>query len=185
MKNTLTAAPWIALVLVLIYFTQCQKQKQPIVINKIDTVYHVDSFPVEGKTVYSPSPYEVVEHDTVFGDTVYVLSEYATENRYTIPIRDSIGTLDIDLSIQYNSLQKYSYTGQYKTYAKTITDTKYVITPKLNKLLVGLVLSGNAEYFGASPVVGVKTKKDNVFLAGYDVINKNYSFGYMVKIGRK
>jgi len=189
MKNTLIAAPWIALILVLIYITQCQKQSKPemIIHDSIQIVHTIDSFPVEGKTIYYPTPYEVVKYDTTFKDvdTLKIIQNYLTENKYTFNINDSTGNIDVFISVKYNQLSNYSWKGYFKTYTKTITDTKYKDTPKRNKLLVGVILSGNADRFGSAPVLGLKTKKDNVFVAGYDVINGSYQFGYMVGIGKR
>jgi len=185
MKNSLIAAPYIALILVLIYFTQCQKQPEPETITVTDTAQEVDSFPVEGKTVYYPSPYEVVKHDTIPADTAKIIENYMNENKYTFNISDSTGNIDVFLSVQYNQLANYSWKGYFKTYTKTITDTKYIQSQKRNKLLVGLILSGSKERFGATPTGGLKTKKDNIFLVGYDVINREYKVGYLLGIGRK
>jgi len=187
MKHTLIAAPWIALTLVLIYFTQCKKQPQPGIVthDSIQIVNTVDSFQVEGKIVYCPEPYEVIKHDTVPADTAKIIENYMNENKYTFNISDSTGNIDVFLSVQYNQLANYSWEGYFKTYTKTITDIKYIQPDKRNKLLVGLILSGNYERFGAAPTIGLKTKKDNVFMVGYDVINNEYKIGYLTKIGRK
>lgn len=191
MKKTLIAAPWIAIVVLLIYIGSCTHigKCKPEMITKdsIVTVHTVDSFPVEGKTVYYPSPYEVVKYDTSFKDvdTLKIIQNYLTENKYTFNINDSTGNIDVFLSVKYNQLANYSWQGYFKTYTKTITDTKYIQSVRRNKLLAGLILSGNADRFGASPTIGLKTKKDNVFVAGYDVLNKNYSVGYLIRIGRK
>ena len=191
MKNALIASPWIAIVILLIYIGSCTHRgkckTETITKDSIITVHTVDSFPVEGKTVYYPSPYEVVKYDTTFKDvdTLKIIQNYLTENKYTFNINDSTGNIDVFLSVKYNQLANYSWKGYFKTYTKTITDTKYIQSVKHNKLLVGLVLSGNADRFGAAPVAGFKTKKDNVFLVGYDVINKEYKVGYMVGIGKR
>jgi hypothetical protein len=191
MKKILTIAPWIAIIILLIYigsFTHRGKCKPEIITkDSILEVHTVDSFPVQGKTVYYPSPYEVVKPVIQYKDvdSAKIIQNYLTENKYKFNISDSTGNIDVFLSVQYNQLKSYDWKGYFKTYTRTITDTKYIQSVKRNKLIVGLILSGNKDNFGAVPTVGLKTKKDNVFMAGYDVINKSYQAGYLLGIGRK
>ena len=191
MKNTLTIAPWIAIIALLIYIGSCTHtgkcKPEVIVKDSIRTVHTVDSFPVVGKTVYRPEPYEVIKHDTIPAqvDTMKIIKNYLAENKYKFNISDSTGNIDVSLSVQYNTLKNYSWKGYFKTYRDVITDTKYITTPKRNKLLAGLLLTGNRDNFGVIPAIGLKSKKDNVFLGGYDVINKNYYAGYLLGMGRR
>ena len=191
MKKTLAISPWIAIIILLIYIGSCTHRGKckPEIITKdsIVTVNTVDSFPVQGKTVYYPSPYEVVKPVIQYKDvdSAKIIQNYLTENKYKFNISDSTGNIDVFLSVQYNQLKSYDWKGYFKTYTRTITDTKYIQSVKRNKLLVGLILNGSANNFGAVPTIGLKTKKDNVFVAGYDVINKSYQAGYMIGIGKK
>jgi len=189
MKKILTITPYAVIILLLIYIGQCTHTGKPIVETKdsIVTVHTVDSIKVEGKTVYRPVPYEVVKNTVKYKDvdTAKIIENYLTENKYQFRISDSTGNIDVFISVKYNQLEKYSWKGYFKTYTKTITDTKYIQSVKRNKLLAGLVLSGNVDRFGAAPAIGLKTKKDNVFLVGYDVVNKEYKAGYLLGIGRR
>jgi hypothetical protein len=189
MKNTLVIAPWIAIVVILIWFTQCQKQpKCPEVVNTSDTITQVDTVTVTGQTVYYPSPYEIIHHDTAYRtvDTAKIVSNYLDENKYKLLIVDDTNArIELFATVQYNLLKEYRTDAVYYPHTKTITNTEYITTPKRNKMLGGLILSGNAQSFGAAPVLGLKTKKDNIFLAGYDVLNGTIQVGYMAKIGRR
>ena len=191
MKNWLAILPWGLCLLLLCYiglFTHTGKCKQELIVkDSIRYVQVVKTVTVKGDTVYSPKPYETIKHDTTFKDvdSARIISNYVTENRYKLPINDSIGKVDVFLTVQYNAIKEWTYKGKFKTYHDSVITIKTITVPKRNKLMAGLILSGNKEYFGASPSLMLKTKKDNSFLIGYDVINKNYHFGAFVGIGKR
>lgn len=193
MKNYLITGLCFTILLMLIYIGSCThrgKCKPEIQYKDSITIKTVvDSFPVQSKNVYYPSPYDVIKHDSIpyysNVDTGKIISNYLAENKIKLPIHDSIGDLDVFLTLQYNQVKQWNYTGQFKTYTKIIENTRTITPPKRNKLSGGLILTGNRDYFGASPSLLLTGKKDNSFLVGYDVINKNYTVGYFAKIGKR
>jgi len=193
MKNYLIIGLFVTILLLLIYIGSCTHSGKSVpeiqYKDSITEIHTVDSFPVEGKPVPYPEPYEVIKHDSIpyyaAVDTAKIISNYFAENKFKLNINDSLGNIDVFLTLQFNQVKEWNYKGKFKTYTVTIKDTKTIYEPKRNKLLAGLILHGNQNYFGASPSLMLVTKKDNAFQIGYDVINGNYSAGYLLKIGKR
>lgn len=72
---------------------------------------------------------------------------------------------------------------------KTIIITKEIIkTPVVNKkskFFIGGEINGNSHYFGLSPKLLLETKQENLYICGYDVVNKTINIGFATKIGKK
>jgi hypothetical protein len=188
----LNIIPWVLCLLMLAYIGQCTHKGtvQPETIVKdslrIDTVVKVID-----NTKHYPKP----ERDTVYyPDSIYlypdsakchsIASEFYKSKIYNRHIIiDSIGFIDLRDSVYKNELYGYAVKSKFKQLTITKYETKTITQPKRNKLLAGLILTGNKEYFGASPSLILKTKKDNCFYTGYDLINGNISVGYFAKLG--
>ena len=189
----LNIIPWVLCLLMLAYIGQCTNKGtvQPETIVKdslrIDTVEKIID-----NTKHYPKP----EPDIVYyPDSIYlypdsakchsIASEFYKSKIYNRHIIiDSIGFIDLRDSVYKNELYGYAVKSKFKQLTITKYETKTITQPKRNKLLAGLILTGNKQYFGASPSLMLKTKKDNCFYTGYDLINGNISVGYFAKLGR-
>jgi hypothetical protein len=189
MKNTLMIAPWIVIISILIYFTQCKKQEIcPETNDTTITVVTVDTVKIQGKTVYKPITYQVIDTFIYMQnvDTAKILSEYLKLRKYNLPIsNDTNSKINVFADVQFNRIEKWTYEAEFYPHTTVIEKNHVLIPEKRNSAVFGLILSGNKTVLGATPVFGLKTKKENIFLAGYDVINKTYQAGYLMKIGRK
>ena len=194
MKNTLTLAPWVIILLLLAYINQCTttQKKVPLVIYK-DSIQFRDSISapifVTGPTIYKPLPYEVIKYDTITQDTTtnehLSYLDYMAIKKYNLQIKDTNQNLNINLEIQYNSIKKWNYTGTYFEKYKIKTITKTEIQKQKPALYIGCILTADRnKYLGISPSIIYQTKKHTSFLAGYDIINKNFSTGVLIKLGR-
>jgi len=192
MKNKpllIAVAPWIVIIAILIWFTQCQKPKPcPEAETKTDTIVTVDTIQLPGKTVYKPVPYEVIDTFTISPevDTAKILAEYIKLRKYQLPISDdSNSKIDVFAEVQYNRIEKWSYDAQIYPRTTVIEKNHVLIPEKRNKLVAGLILGVKDSYYSATPVFGLKTKKDNVMLFGYDIVNGVYTGGYVMSFGKK
>jgi len=188
MKQILTITPLALCLLILAYIGQCTHNGTCPPESKDSTVIvrMVDTIKVAGKTVYKPKPYEVIKVDTVIiRDTVKFIQECSEIKKYILPVSDDTNSkVTVYATVQLNSIKDWTYKAEYYTRTTVIERNHVIIKQPVNKLLVGLILSGSSSKFGASPSFGLKTKKDNVMLFGYDVINRTYQAGYMLKIGK-
>jgi len=181
-------APWALFFLSLIYIGQCTHRGEPKpvqVSTEIDTIVLTDTIRTT-HTVYKPKPFEVIRTDTfTIRDTVRFIAYCSELKKYVLPIsNDSNSKITVHASVQLNELKEWTYEAQIYPRTTVIEKNHVIIPEKHNKLVAGLILSGNSDYFGAAPVFGLKTKKDNVMLFGYDVINGNYTVGYIMSFGK-
>ena len=188
MKNALTVAPWIAIIVILIWFTQCQKPKPcPEIVTSVDTIQIIDTIRTS-HTVYKPVPYEVIDPFTISPnvDTAKILSEYIKLRKYNLPISDDTNSkINVFAEVQYNRIEKWTYEAQIYPRTTIIEKNHVIIQEKRNNLVAGLILGVKDSYYSVTPVFGLKTKKDNTMLFGYDFINGVYTGGYIMKLGKK
>ena len=181
--------PWVIICLLLIYIGQCThrgKPKPAQIVTETDTLVTVDTVR-SIRTVYKPKPFEVIRTDTfTIRDTVRFISYCSELKRYRLPIsNDSNSKITVLANVQLNEIKDWTFEAEIYPRTTVIERNHVIVTPERNKLVAGLILSGNDAYFGAAPVFGLKTKKDNVMMFGYDVINGNYTFGYVMAFGKK
>lgn len=176
------------LVLIIFFLRECQPTPQPCPEPSTDITTHWehDTAFIKGDTVFYPEPYAEIDtfYKDVLVDTAMILADYIKIRKYKLPVlNDSNGVLEVFADVQCNRITNWTYDGQFVTHIKVV-EKNHVIQPARNKLVAGLILSGNSDYFGAAPVFGLKTKKDNVMMFGYDVINNNYTIGYVMSFGK-
>jgi len=188
-KHLIQIAPYIVIILMLIYIGECTRQEQPVtIVNTIDTVTVTDTVYIEGKIVYNPIPYEVVDTFIVSPkvDTAKILTEYVLLRKYNLPItNDSNSKISVQANVQFNRISDYTFTAEIYPKTTIITQNHTIIPPTKNKLIIGAVLASNGQNLGFIPTVGLKTKKESVFTVGYDVLNGNLNAGYLMPIGKK
>ncbi len=181
---------WIALVVLgVLYFKSCNKKTQnslhenPVVLNKIDTVYMkgktdtVVFTKVKWKTKWLKPNIKDVIVDTTTNDTTHV---YKTE------VDDSLLTATITSKVKGELLSsKLVYTPKYPQYITRVDTLQIsdstIVAPQCSKdrwgLLFGGVATGNATSFEFTPTLTLKTNKSMYFSVGYGIINKTYSIG--------
>jgi hypothetical protein len=156
--------------------------------DSIITTHTTDTITIKGKTIPYPVPYQVIDSFPVpvNVDTAVILAEYLKLRKYNLPItNDTNSKINVFADVQYNRISNWTYTAEIYPHITTVETVRTIIIPKKSKLSGGLILTGNGTYFGAAPSLIFTNKKDNILLVGYDVINKNYSIGAFIKIGRK
>jgi len=194
MKNTLQILPWVIILLLLAYISQCTSKgkKVPDIIYK-DSIQIRDSIsaPIKivGKTVYYPSPYEVIKYDTLTQVTTtnehLSYLDWLSLKKWALSVNDSNANITVYLDLQYNAIKKWTYTGELYEKWKIKEVTKYQVPALKNKFYIGCILTADRnKYFGASPSIMFITKKQTAFTLGYDLINKNISTGVLIKLGK-
>lgn len=190
MKKYINLIPWILCLLLLIYIGQCthKGKLKPDKIATDTTIYitTVDTLTIHGKTIYKPKPFEVVKIDTfTIRDTIKFISYCSDLKKYILPIsNDSNSKITVFANVQLNEIKDWTYKAEIYPHTTTIIQNHVIVPEKSNKLVAGLILTGNDNYFGAMPVFGLKTKKDNTMLFGYDLVNKKYTVGYVMAFGK-
>ena len=191
MKNTLLILPWVVILALLLYIGNCTHRGTC----KNETVYK-DSLRVDTayRTIDNTKHYARPRPDTVYyPDSIYLFPDSAECHRIALEyykakiykrhlIVDSIGWVNLEDTVFKNSLSGYIAGSHFKQIVVTKTETKTIPPLLHDKLMAGLILTGNKEYFGASPAIMFQNKKDNTIIAGYDILNKNVMMGAMVKI---
>ena len=192
MKNIIQITPWIIILILLAYMNQCTTRGK-----KVSEIVYKDSIQIRdsisapiyvtGPTVYKPVPYEVIIYDTLTHDTTLnehlSYLDYMAIKKFSLALPDTAPTYQVNLEIQYNSIKKWSYTGTYFEKWKIKEVTKYEILKPKRALFIGAILTADRnQYFGVSPSIILKTKKNTLFTLGYDILNKNLSTGILIKL---
>lgn len=192
MKNYLTILPWVLCLLLLFYIGQCthRGKDNPVVQYKdsIITLRTTDTLTIKGDPIPYPVPYQVIDTFIISqnADTSVIMAEYIKLRKYILPVsNDTNSKINVFADVQYNRITNWRTEATYYPHTTIINNTRTITTPKRSRLSGGLILTGNAEYFGAAPSLMFTNKKDNSLMLGYDVINKNYSIGAFIKFGRK
>jgi len=152
------------------------------IITKYDTI-------LKDTVIYKPKP--VYVHDSVPGDTVWfpltdsaVIADYNKVRDYDIPLRDdSVCKLSIEAKVYQNSLVKAKLKGQVVQKTVTIIQDHYIEKPARNKIYLGFQAGAMLpDKFIFAPSAAFNTKRDHLYLAGYDPINKTATVSFLWKI---
>jgi len=183
MKLNLKLIPYLAIALLLvIVFLQreCNKPKPcpPTVIDTISVIHNTDTLYVE-KTVYKPKP--VYVHDSIPPDTVWfslpdslITADYFRVRDYDILLRDdSAAKLSLLAKVYMNTLLKSELRGQVYQKTTTIIQDHYVQQPPRIKIYAGFTTGAMLpDKFIFAPSLAVNTKRDHLYMLGYDPVNK-------------
>jgi len=147
------------------YTTDTITYRDTTYVPKLDTITKVD-------TVYLDS----IIRETIFKeklDTIFILREHFTHNFYTDTLLNSSkGLIIINDTLYRNKIK--SRLKQIKLF-----DNK----PKLrNRYYIGLGVVGSNDRMGLTGNLGLLTKKNNLYTLGYDVINKDVSLSFYIKL---
>jgi|2_EtaG_2_1085320.scaffolds.fasta_scaffold23848_4 hypothetical protein len=128
-------------------------------LTKVDTVY-LDSIILK-----------TIETERI--DTVYLLREHFTKNFYTDTIlNDSKGLIVVNDTLYRNRIK--SRLNQIKIFSHK---------PKVsNHYYIGMGVIGSSDRMGLMAQGGLLTKKRNLYTIGYDVINKDISLSFYIKL---
>jgi len=177
------------LILIIILQRQCTPKPEPVEVVKTDTIVTFDTVQLAGKVVYKPKPYAVYDtvHDTIFRthkDTVEAVRDYSIVRAYKLPIIDTNGRIEVRLSVQYNKVSEWTYSGEIYNKQTVIERHHYVKELPKNKVFAGiqagyLIPENNVIL---APTIALLTKKDRLYSASYDPMNKAAQVGIYWKI---
>ena len=168
----------IGLIIYIIFLRECTPPK--IVDNyKTDTIYSND-------TTYIPQVDTVHFTDTLYVDsiinhtiineridTVYILRQHFTNRIYTDTILNDVRGLIIINDTLYRNRIKSRYNS-----IKLFRDKPII----KNKYFLGGGVIGSQDRLGLMANVGLLTKRNKLYTAGYDFINKDVSLSLYIKI---
>ena len=193
MKKALTIIPWFLVLALLAYIGSCTHTvKDKPEIQYRDTTYTDTVVTIIDNTKHYAKP----NPDTVlYPDYIYLYPDSAECHRIAVEyyknkiynrhiVIDSIGWIDLRDSVFMNELNGFAVNSRFKQKTVIQYTERTIYPPAKNKLLVGLILTGNKEYFGAIPSIMFQGKKNNCIQVGYDVVNGNYQIGYLMKLGK-
>ena len=149
---------------------QCREKPKPIITTIIkDSIrlVQVDRWHA------APKPISIIDTFKLPAnvDTALILADYYKLRHYSLPIgTDSTGDLTFNTTVQYNQLGAYRITGHYKTYIRTITETKAAESKR--KLFIGPTVGGGIGNFSLAASVLYINRQDRAFSVAYDPINK-------------
>lgn len=181
------------LVILLLLQRQCTPEPElPTSTHSVDSIF--DTIRIHD-TITESTPPQIV-YDTVYPDVPYdtldLIADYfkviisndtLRGENYSIAIRDVISR---------NRIQKRSATADINIIVKTIheIDSIYYTTecpkPK-TKVFAGVGIGGWTDKVGFAPTMALNTKKDNLYTASYDVINRTawISMYWKIRIKKK
>lgn len=193
MKNRLTFIGWtgfVVMTIVCLLLGNCniENQTEPTK----PTIVEVLKWDTVTKKILVNKPYPVPGKDSIITipqdvDTSEILKKYFTQHIYADTIADTNLVAFINDTVSMNQIKARGF--YYKLIKPTHTTT-IINNPPIKKkaeFFVGGFTSGTIK--GADMGIGfnalLKTKKDIMYLAGYDVINSRAEFGVSVKIKKK
>ena len=166
------------LLLVIFLLRQCTPQpEQPTSSHSVDTV--IDTVYIHDTiTAYTPAQtvYDTVYSDVPF-DTLGMITDYFKVIISNDTLRGENYEVAIREVISRNRIQKRSAVVTVKEVITTIheIDSIYYTTecpkPK-TKVYAGFGVGGWIDKAGFAPAIAVQTKKDNLYSASFDIINK-------------
>ena len=198
MKTTLT----VILIILALLFLQRECSRPDVIKPEPDTLRttrkEYDSTLIT-KELPKVNPKESIKptysKDTVFlaGDTIYyaipvdslaIFLAYMSKNIYDrILMDDTTALIRIIDTVHQNQLwgSKLEYKNRQPV---TIHETVIIHPPDDPRfqLYVGGFVTGSQDYFGSGPAIFAKTKRDHLYGAGYDVVNKTAQLHMQWKI---
>lgn len=175
----------IILLIIIAVLVETRPSRRKFNTGDIHIKYDTTKIAVEVKT--PPKPSEpilkyITLHDTAQIDSAVVVKAYRGKYHYSQVLKnDSAAFIKISQVISQGRpiAQKLTF----------IPRTPLVIIkpyyPHAIRILAGIILSGNQNTFNPYASIGVLTRKDNFYFAGYDPINKSVSLGFLFKIRLK
>ena len=175
--------PYLVIVLLIGYIFFLRECTTPKVITNhtVDTIVYNDTAYVPKIDTFNQVHYDTVYIDSIILrtieteriDTVYLLREHFTKNFYTDTIlNDSKGLIVVNDTLYRNRIK--SRLNQIKIFSHK---------PKVsNHYYIGMGVIGSSDRMGLMAQGGLLTKKRNLYTIGYDVINKDISLSFYIKL---
>ena len=168
----------LVLVMVIILQRQCKHCPdipEPGIISHTDTITLIDTV-WQWRDSKPVTNWDTLEIPT-FVDTAGVITEFYRKKVYNDTISDSNFTVLIRDTVTRNRItNRHTETSKYFPvhYIHTIDSIFYSNEcPKArNKFYVGFAVGGWDNKFSVAPGVALNTKKDNLYLINYDVVNQ-------------
>lgn len=169
----------ICCLLIALLFLQRQCTREPKTTNThtVDTITVIKTIH-DTKTVYIPGINTV---DTVYSefpfDTLDLIADYFAVKVSNDTIKGENYSIAIRDVITRNRIQSRKATADINIITKTIHEVDSIFytpdCPKLrHKVYAGIGIGGWTDKVGFAPSLALNTKKDNLYTASYDVINK-------------
>lgn len=189
MKLNLKLIPYlvIALLLVIIFLQrECNRPKPcPPTIDTIAVTHDTDTITII-KQIQKPYPVAVHDSFPVFipVDTGAILADYYKVREYDITLQnDSAAKLSLLAKVYMNTLLKSELHGQVYQKTTTIIQDHYVQQPPRIKIYAGFTTGAMLpDKFIFAPSLAVNTKRDHLYMLGYDPINKMPYVAFLWKI---
>lgn len=178
----------IIIILILLLFLQreCHRCPEPTEIVRVDTVYRYDSIPYTAPPM-TPKPGMVIVQPIPAGIDSLVIARAYFSKRMGIDtlVNDSLYLLSLSWEVQENKPTFFQPTIVDRKPTTIISHT--IIEKPRNKVFVGIGVGGSPNSFGLAPSVALYTKRENLYTASYDVINKDFyvTFFYKIKLKKK
>lgn len=187
---------------------ECHRCPEPTEIVRVDTVYQYDSIPYIPPPMF-PKPGNVINQPIPKGiDSLAVARAYFSKRMgIDTLVNDSLYLLSLSWEVQENKPTFFQPTIVDR---KPTTIISHTITEKpRNKVFVGIGVGGSPNRgklysirpddasgigvdgspnsFGLAPSAALYTKRENLYTASYDVINKDFyvTFFYKIKLKKK
>jgi hypothetical protein len=193
MKFNLKLIPYLVIAMLLVVILlqrECNRPKPcpPTVIDTIAVIHNIDTLIVE-KVVYKPKP--VYVYDSLPDDTVWypvtdsvVIADYYRVRDYDILLRDDTAArLSLTAKVYMNTLLKSELRGDVYQKHTTIVQDHYIQQPPGIKIYAGFQTGAMLpDKFIFAPSLALNTKRDHLYMLGYDPVNKMPTVTFLWKI---
>lgn len=183
-------APYIIIIILLVVIflqRECSRpQPCPDPVVRVDTVYRYDTIPYTPPPM-TPKPGTVIEQPIPEGiDSLAVARAYFSRRMgIDTLVNDSLYLLSLRWEVQENKPTLFQPTIINRQPTTIISHT--TTEKPRNKVFLGVGVGGSQNAFGIAPSVALYTKRENLYTASYDVINKDFyvTFFYTIKLKKK
>lgn len=165
---------------------ECQRCPEPTEIVRVDTVYQYDSIPYTPPPM-TPKPGIIVPQapPRLVDSLAVVMAYFAVRQGTDTLVNDDRYLISMRWAVTQNKPTFFQPTIVNRMPTTIISHT---ITEKpRNKVFAGIGVGGSPSSFGIAPSVALFTKRENLYTASYDVINKDFyiTFYYKIKLRKK
>ena len=165
---------------------ECHRCPEPTVIVRVDTAYKYDSIPYTPAPMI-PKPGIVVPQapPKMVDSLAVVMAYFAVRQGTDTLVNDDRYLISMRWAVSENKPTFFQPTIVNRLPTTIISHT--TIEKPRNKVFAGIGVGGSPNSFGIAPSVALFTKRENLYTAGYDVINKDFyvTFFYKIKLREK
>lgn len=186
--NNLKIVPYVIIILLmLLLFLQreCHRCPEPTEIVRVDTVYRYDTIPYTPPPMI-PKPGIVMPQvpPAMVDSLAVVMAYFAVRQGTDTLVNDDKYLISMRWAVTQNKPTFFQPTIVNRLPTTIISHT---ISKPTNKVFLGVGVGGSQNAFGIAPSVALYTKRENLYTASYDVINKDFyvTFFYKIKLRKK